>query len=217
MRLLSCLTMALVVLLSSGVAFAVENGSLTLVMRHESGGKTSYVSGTTATAYLVADLDEAVNFYTLRDEFASLDVNFNDGMDAETMGIVATKAADIVSAKGISGVSATSGANGTISFGMLPKGVYLVVQTGTKGVAQGYTQLTPFLISVPEVTEDDVVFDVTAYPKIAPIPPTPDKMPQTNDPSNPWLWVTCLLVGSVMVAIGNTGLRRLREREALQG
>lgn len=247
MCFVGCLMAALAVLLSSTVALAVEDGSLTLVMRHESDDRTTYVGGTTATAYLVADLDEAVNSYTLRDEFAALDVTFNDGMDAKAMGEAAAKAANIVSAKRIEGISATSGTDGMVSFGRLPNGVYLVLQTGSKDEAEHYTELTPFLISVPEVIEDDVVFNVTAYPKIAPVPPTPDggrkqddkvapdgkptssdtskpvtnptasNMPRTGDPFDPWLWAACLLTGSVMVTIGKAGLHRLRQRKARQG
>ena len=232
MCLLGCLAVAALALFAPSVASAADDGTLTLVMSYESGGKTTYISGTTATAYLVADLDDNINSYTLRDEFAVLDVDFNEGLDARTENKVATKAATIVASGKIEGVSATSGTDGKASFGTLAKGVYLVLQTGAKGDAAQYSDLTPFLISVPEITEEGVVFDVVALPKVTPNPPKPPtpptpvkpdtpskttpKMPQTSDLANPALWTLCFVTGALLVAAGREGLRRIRKLEESQ-
>ena len=233
-RLVGCLVVALAALLAPVVALAAEDGSLTLVVEYESGGTTTRISGATAAAYRVADLDDGINTYTLRDEFASLGVDFNLGMDAETMEATAEAAARIVQAGGIEGVSATSGADGVAAFGTLPKGVYLVVQTDATDVAAEYEDLTPFLISVPEVTAEGIVYDVVAYPKVTPggtvpskdeeppddhtgrvtPPPTPKtpktNMPQTGDLANPALWVSCCVAGALLIMLGRAGLRRVR-------
>ena len=211
--LYALLALALVLAAIPHPATAAGEGSLTLQMQYVSGGKTTPVGGATATAYLVADLDDAVNHYTLRDEFASLDVNFDEGLDAQTMDALAQRAADVVSAQKVQGVAtATADAQGKLAFGSLPNGIYLVLQTAAKGDAEKYTSLTPFLISVPQVTEEGVVYDVVAYPKFAPIPPK--KMPQTNDPFDSKTAVACLVAGGVLVAAGVLGRKRFSKDES---
>ena len=202
--LYALLGLALVLAAIPQHAMAEGKGTLTLQMQYESAGKVTPVGGATATAYLVADLDDAVNHYTLRDEFASLDVNFDEGLDAQTMNALAQQAAGVVSSQKVTSAAvATADSKGTLSFGSLPNGIYLITQTGAKGDAENYSSLTPFLISVPQVTEEGIVYDVVAYPKFAPIPPS--KMPQTNDPFTPGAWVPYLVAGGILVAIGVSG------------
>lgn len=217
-RLASCLCCALLVatcaLGMSKAALADQGGTLTLTMAYSSGGKTTNISGVTATAYCVADLDDPVNHYTLRDDFVSLDVNFDEGVaDAATMEALAQQAVKLLPPNA-KGVSATSGSDGKAAFGTLPNGLYLVIQTGAKGDAENYSDFTPFLISVPQITTEGVVWDVEALPKLAPKPPTPS--PQTGDEANPQLWITCSIVGGALIALGAYGLHRLGREDVAE-
>lgn len=186
------------------VALAAQEATLTLMMSYDSGSGEQPISGVTATVYRVAVLDDAVNNYELVDTFSSLGINFNNGLDAAGMDSAAQKAAGIVSSSGVKGTSATSDAQGRISYGSLPYGVYLVVQTDSTGDATNYEDFRPFLISVPQITNDGVVYDVIANPKTAPTPPPPPppaprKVPRTGDMNDPDLQLALMGVGGAMV------------------
>ncbi len=200
------------------VALAAQDATLTLQMSYSTGtagSKSTPISGVTATAYRVAELDDAVNTYTLVDDFASLGIDFNNGLDAAGMEAAAKQAAGIVSASGMKGVSATSNAKGEASFGTLPYGVYLVVQTGSAGDAAKYENFTPFLISVPQITEDGVLYEVVANPKTAPKPPAPpEEPPTTGDTTNLQPMWGYAAVGGAMVLVGIRGLGRIRRKDA---
>lgn len=218
-----CLWLAFVCL-PARAAFASDDApaaTLTLTMECTAGEKTSLVDGIEATAYRVASLDDAVNHYELLPEFAELGVDFNAGMTIQEMEAAAKKAATIAKAQGVTGVSATSDTNGVAAFGQLPYGVYLVVQTGATGSAKNYSDFEPFLISVPQVTEGDVVFDVNALPKLTPKdtpkPPEPEEpekpkpepepkpkkpMPWTGDNFDPALVLALAGAGLLLMAVG---------------
>lgn len=197
-----------------GRAFAAQDATLTLQMAYASGESSTPIGGVTATAYRVADLDEAVNNYTLLDDFASLGIDFNQGLDAAQMEAAALQAQSIVRASSISGVSATSNASGTASFGSLPYGVYLVIQTGASGDAAKYEDFTPFLISVPQITEEGVVYEVVANPKTAPKPPAPPiEPPVTGDATNLLPLAKYAVAGGAMAIVGIWGLGRTRRRD----
>lgn len=207
--LLGFLCLMLVMGFVPGRIALAEDATLTLKMEYQSGEKTLVIDGVTATAYRVATLDDAVNRYELLPEFESLGVDFNQGLSIDEMGSVAADAAAIVRAGGIEGSSATSGSDGTMPFGGLPYGVYVVVQTGATGGAKGYEDFRPFLISVPQVTEDGVVFDVMSYPKFTPKdapvptpPPTPKVSPKTGDTFDIRLVAGFAACGAVILAAG---------------
>lgn len=194
------------------VALAAQEATLTLMMAYDSGAGEQPISGVTATVYRVASLDDAVNHYELEGAFSSLGVDFNKGLDAAGMDSAAQKAAGIVSSSGIKGTSATSDAQGSISYGSLPYGVYLVVQTDSKGDATNYEDFRPFLISVPQVTNDGVIYDVVANPKTAPTPPPPPppaprKSPRTGDMNDPDLQLALMGVGGAMIMAALVGRR----------
>lgn len=187
-----------------------QDATLTLKMEYQSGEKTLAIDGVKATAYRVATLDDAINRYELLPEFESLGVDFNLGLSVDEMESAAEKAASIVRAGGVEGTSATSGSDGIASFGALPYGVYVVVQTGATGGAEGYEDFQPFLISVPQLTEDDIVFDVVALPKFTPKdapvppppPPTPKVTPRTGDPFDPLPLMVLAACGAALLASG---------------
>ena len=224
MRGLASLALCLIVSLAfCMVAFAAQDATLTLQMSYSSGtagSQSTPIGGVTATAYRGADLDDtAAGTYTLTSDFASLGVDFNEDIDAAGMEAAAQKAAGMVAASTVQGVSATSNAQGVASFGQLPYGVYLVVQTGAAGDAEKYENLAPFLINVPQFTDDGVVYDVVANPKTSPLPtpapkpPTPVKPPVTGDTTNLQPLWTYAALGGAMVAIGIWGLGRIRHKD----
>ena len=169
------------------------DATLTMEMFYATGGQTLMIPGITATVYQVASLNDGINHYTLLDEFASLEANFDLELDATQMDEYAQQAAAIVEESGVQGTSATSGDDGLASFGSLPWGIYLVVQTGATGEAEGYKKFDPFLVAVPQVLEEEVVYDVVCYPKLLPtgkIPPNPEepeepKKPTPDEPTKP--------------------------------
>lgn len=194
-----------------------QEASLMVRYGYTSNGVTKYIDGAQVTIYKVASLDDNINFYTTLDEFKSLGVNFQDGLDANEAQKVADKAAALVEKNKIKGVkTVTTTAQGTASFGTLPYGIYLVVQTGAAGTAKDYYDFDPFFIGVPSLEEDRIVYNVVVEPKTTPRPvvkPPEEKKPlaKTGDMTNPQLWITCLVAGSVLL-VGGLVLRRRRTK-----
>ena len=98
--------------------------------------------------------------------------------------------------------------NGTVTFSQLRAGLYLVVGSDAKSNGKTYCS-APFLVSVPELTENQTAwqYDVTANPKSEPehtTPPedkpkddTPPKKPKKNLPDTGILqWPIPVLAGS---------------------
>ncbi len=205
------LAIGLVLLPTTALA---QDASLTLQMQHESKGQVTTIDGVTATVYLVASLNDGINSYTLTDDFASLGIDFNKGLDASGMEAAALKAQSIAKNGKLTGKQAMSGKDGKASFGVLPKGVYLVVQSKATGTASKYNDFKPFLISVPQLTANEIVYDVVAYPKttLAPVSEPPKKpLAKTGDDANPRLWMTCAIAGAVLLTLGMTGRRRMKQ------
>ena len=213
MAKLACVCMlALGVVLMPAMAWAAGDPTLTLKMKYEAQGKTTHVSGVTATVYQVASLDDNINHYTLNQQFSSLGVDFDKGMDASAMASNAQKAAKIVADNKLTGEAVTSGSDGLISFGALPKGVYLVTQTASTGDAAKYNDFAPFLISVPQITSTGITYDVVSLPKFTAKPDKPKEpakpLSKTGDSNNPLLWMTYTLVGGALVLMGSSLRRR---------
>lgn len=167
-----------------------QDATLTLQTTYTKQGSTRAITGVTATAYLVASLDQDLHTYTLTAEFSNLDVDLNGKIDAATLEKLAAQAATIAANNNLQGVSATSGRQGTLPFGVLPYGLYLVVQTGRAGTARSYENFTPFLIGVPQVTSTEVEYDVTCMPKFVPIdkpyePVNPNEVDVPDEPDEP--------------------------------
>ena len=195
MAVMSCVVALVCVLVGplAAASAAPVDATLTMDMVYATGGQTLTIPGVTATVYQVASLNDGINHYTLLDAFASLDANFDAELDATQVDEYAQQAASIVEAAGMQGTSVTSGEDGQASFGTLPWGIYLVVQTDATGDAEGYKKFDPFLVAVPQVLEDEIIYDVVCYPKLLPtgkVPPNPDEpdeptKPTPDTPTNP--------------------------------
>lgn len=77
--------------------------------------------------------------------------------------------------------------DGVVTFNLDNYGMYLVVQTGSSGMSSHYSQYTQFLMSVPNVVDKELVYDIESYPKativdtyVPETPKTPNS-PKTGD------------------------------------
>lgn len=112
---------------------------------------------------------------------------------------------------------------GAVLFEDLPLGVYLVVQAAA---APDYEPIDPFLVTIPQVSGDDYLYDVDASPKVGIVKPTepteptqpttkPDKpqkpvLPQTGQLRWP---VYPLAIGGLALFVGGLLCRRKRRHE----
>lgn len=86
--------------------------------------------------------------------------------------------------------TATSDAQGKVSFDHLVHGVYLVTQEGKAGTASQFASMSPVLYFVPEYLKTENtstwIYDVEANPKYSPNkPPTPPEIPPTSSTPTP--------------------------------
>ena len=217
---LCCLVLGVALALVPATAALAEDASLTLQLEYTAKGKTTPIDGATMTVYQVASINDGINNYELLDDFKALGVDFNAGMDAKTMAKVAKRAAAIAKNKKVKGTEVTSDKKGTAALGTLPKGIYLVTQTGAKDTAKDYKTLDAFLVSVPQLTEEGIEWNVVARPKPTPQaakkPATPakktEKLAKTSDLLDPRLVALCLGIGAALVVTGFMSRRRKDEK-----
>lgn len=86
--------------------------------------------------------------------------------------------------------TATSDAQGKVSFDHLIHGVYLVTQEGKAGTASQFASMSPVLYFVPEYLKTENtgtwIYDVEANPKYSPNkPPAPPEIPPTSSTPTP--------------------------------
>ncbi len=154
-------------ILSPRQAFADEDATFTVLVQHGEGDEARNIDGMTLEIYEVARLGDAG--YEMLPAYESVQVgdepvNFNEQMSAKNAAAVAKELAGLVADQQPNGTQTTD-ANGTASFGQVEGGVYLIVQVGAEGTATEYTTLDPTLANVPQMTEDEVIYDVVVRPK----------------------------------------------------
>jgi len=157
-------------------AYADEEATLTLVTKYDPNGpKKKNIDGMTLSAYKVASIGDN-GAYVLESAYAGagkkagVSDDFNVTMKAKDAEKLAAAMADISKGKKAK-ATAKSGTDGLAKLGKLDYGVYLIVQTGKKGAAEGYKSIEPFLINVPQFgTSDGTVFKVEASIKTEPEP-----------------------------------------------
>lgn len=156
---------------------AITDDPMTLTIDfHKDGtdGSRTTLEGATFSVYQVADLEvkNGCAYYTVISPYTSLaviqdgiDVTF-DGMTEEESDSFAEKAQELTEEADAAG---TTGSNGCATIDIQKKGMYLVVETDKAGTAAHYTNVTPFLVSVPFSEEQDNscswLYDVTVNPK----------------------------------------------------
>ncbi len=155
--------LALALLLSMGMtAFAyteIDTGRTGSVTVSPRGGESI---GTELTLYRAADVvvDNADQKYVPTEDFADGGADLKNPDDA---GALAEKLSAYAQDRNLSGVTKAVGTDGSVTFGDLPAGLYLVVQ---KAVQPGGSIVNPFLVSVPGLDSSGRwVYDVDASPK----------------------------------------------------
>ena len=132
-----------------------ETSTLTIETSYRDADKPAIpINGIELTIYRVADL--TVNGgdprFVLTEAFKDAEVDFN-GMTAKESHKAAQKFAEMVRTNAIEGDFKAVSENGLVSFGEVPNGMYLVMQTGATGDALNYSALESFLIMAPQPTQ----------------------------------------------------------------
>ncbi len=167
-----------------------QNGSIELTLADSDGNA---VSGGSVTLYQVATLylDDGNMAYSYTDAFSGCGVT----LDVEDTSLAETLA-DYAASKGVSGTTLSIGSSGTVSFGGLDLGLYLVVQTTE---SDNYETISPFVVTVP-LEEDGVwVYDVDASPKVGAVTPTE---PEPDEPDESTTTTTTTTVTKTLPQTG---------------
>lgn len=186
-KITSILTVIIMLCCFSSTVFAdnvpdlTMRGSIQITMR----SGDSYVPGGNLTLYKVGDIYEDNGNYSfvLTDGFAGSGEILDDIQSAQ----LADDLARYAERNSIVGTNKEVDQNANIAFTDLDLGLYLLVQ---EQAAEGYSNVSPFLVSVPMQENGAYVYDVDASPKVelekVTEPDTPDTPPDTPDtPTNP--------------------------------
>lgn len=193
----------------------IKWGSLTLHLTYtkDKGQTTTPLDGASLRLVRIADLSMGADgpHYTLRSGLKSLHYDFTKmtssdlrraGQDIATYIQAHSKALTALANESNANVkpelnstykpvrTATSDAQGKVSFDHLIHGVYLVTQEGKAGTASQFASMSPVLYFVPEYLKTENtgtwIYDVEANPKYSPNkPPTPPEIPPTSSTPTP--------------------------------
>lgn len=181
-RILSALAALMLLCFAASGVYALEvpdleaKGSIHLEMKH---GEDA-VPGGTLTLYRVADIHvENGADYSFRytDAYAACEADLADLASRET----AQTIADYTAANAVAGVTAEIAGDGTVVFADLELGLYLLVQ---ETPAEGFSPVSPFLVSVPTYRSGSYIYDVNATPKVD-LEPAPTVPTEPTEPSKP--------------------------------
>lgn len=133
-----------------------ETGSISITIKYEN----NQVAGGSLTLYNVASisLDDGNLSYVLTSDFLDFETDFSD-ISSDTFAKDLKNYAD---ANKLEGKTEEVDEDGKVSFEGLNLGLYLMVQ---KDAADGYYEMNPFVVSVPDESMGKVVYNVDASPK----------------------------------------------------
>ena len=143
---------------------------VTLQSTNPDGSKTG-IKNAKLNIYKAANLrvKNTAAYYTLTADFRESGVDF-DGMTADGANEAAKKFASIVKEKSLSGVSGVTDGSGGVLFKNLEEGIYLVLLDKYDSADERYTEMAPFIVSVPGIQKGENanswLFDVVVYPKL---------------------------------------------------
>ena len=154
----------MLLLMSNVTVFAVsgseidmdETGSISITIKYEN----NPVAGGSLTLYNVASisLDDGNLSYVLTSDFSEFETDFSD-ISSDTFAKDLKNYAD---ANKLEGKTEEVDEDGKVLFEGLNLGLYLMVQ---KDAADGYYEMNPFVVSVPDESMGKVVYNVDASPK----------------------------------------------------
>lgn len=133
-----------------------ETGSISITIKYEN----NPVAGGSLTLYNVASisLDDGNLSYVLTSDFLDFETDFSD-ISSDTF---AKDLKDYADTNKLEGKTEEVDEDGKVSFEGLNLGLYLMVQ---KDAADGYYEMNPFVVSVPDESMGKVVYNVDASPK----------------------------------------------------
>lgn len=154
----------MLLLMSNVTVFAIsgseidmdETGSISITIKYEN----NPVAGGSLTLYNVASisLDDGNLSYVLTSDFLDFETDFSD-ISSDTFAKDLKNYAD---ANKLEGKTEEVDEDGKVLFEGLNLGLYLMVQ---KDAADGYYEMNPFVVSVPDESMGKVVYNVDASPK----------------------------------------------------
>ena len=185
MKKLLLMLLALVMIFSMTVAVLAHpvpdmtrRGSIQIVMHY---GETM-VGGGTLMLYRVGAVQENDGNYSFvpTGEFADWGQDFGDIQSPD----LAQELKAFAMSKNLIGAQKEIDREGNVLFDDLELGLYLLVQYQA---APGYSEASPFLVSVPRLESGEYQYDVNASPKVelTPAPTEPTPPPTEPDPSLP--------------------------------
>ena len=101
--------------------------------------------------------------YTFTDEFMKFDGSLENVGESNAAVSLAKTLKDYVKDNNVQGDIKYAGEDGKIAYTNLELGLYLVIQ---EDKPDGYVDINPFLVSVPDEIEGKIAYDVDASPKI---------------------------------------------------
>lgn len=164
---------------------AAESGSIT-IQALDPANNAKPIPGIEATLYYVAQLSENYTTHFVKNATFS---GFTEALSWKTSSEcaeVANKLSAYVKSANVQGITQTTSSEGTATFRDLPKGLYLIVQTGSSNA--NYKEFAPYLIELPMYSNNQYVYDIKTYPKLEGIPvvsPTPTPTIPIDEPDIP--------------------------------
>ncbi|MBM6920078.1 hypothetical protein H6A12_02740 [Phocea massiliensis] len=191
----------------SAPAYAREqSGSLQIECKVHHDNDTFFLAGDTYAVVQIATVsvgnaEGSPSFtYQICEAFKAFDCDWDNLTDEELR--AKSKALQAYAEKmNLLSIKQTTDQHGQVVFNSLETGLYLVVRTSVSEKNESY-QTDPFLVSIPVMIDDTLIYSVTATPKFEYHPVV--EQPDTGDTN--WLvegifWLTtgmsCLLVGLI--------------------
>lgn len=153
-----------------------RSGSITIRMTHEG----EAVPGGSLTLYQVGAVHEDDGNYSFvpTGDFAECGLSFADITATTLPGSLS----DYAKAQNLEGTTVQITEEGVASFPDLTLGLYLLVQNDAP---DGYTALSPFVVSVPTNEGGSYVYDVDAAPKVQLTPAPTEPTEEETEPTKP--------------------------------
>lgn len=171
-----------------------QTGSISVTVRYNGNS----VSGGELTLYRVGEVreDDGNYSFVLIKQFDASGVMLENVQSPDT----AKKLSDFALRQGISGTNGKIGSDGTLKFGSLEPGLYLLAQ---RKAAAGYQKLNPFLVSLPMRDGEGYSYQVDASPKVSPVPDQPGNPEQPKTGQSAWpIWTFVVSAAALAVVIG---------------
>lgn len=155
-------------------------------------------SNVSLNVYQVGTIDGNLSQFILVDALKDVNVNINDLGDSEKHNLVANTLLNYISEHNITPTySGSTDSEGKYALRDIPHGMYLITQTSGFDT---YGTIQTFLVSVPYVEDDILLYDVVTETKGAKpsATPVPERPTDTSDTSNVPVYVIglgCAIVG----------------------